>query len=519
MYLYQALGKATWARILASCRRQAPILPILIPVFVGSVAADQILLGSAQFGWALVAILIFLFGLSTNIRGVISCLLLQVLAFLLTYSTLPPILPDIAYSEVSLVAQVAEAPRHRRPQEIELGLKILGQFESNNLEYTKWSKVPLVVCKASFLPWKNIYNVEVGSTLVMRAKVNRIDWNSNSPLSSYSASRIRQGYSGTCRIIYSARPELAQISWLQDLRYKVVQSVYNVLGSNERAGLLLATSIGTRDVISYDTISAFKRTGLAHLLVVSGCQVTLIYYLFFIILRFLLVRTPRLPYFISAKTLSSILATLAALGFVALIGLEGASIRAALSLLFVVCCLNLERGGGLLNSILVSLFIMLLIWPGCIISPGLQLSYSALLGIWVGAGLSKNKIYQFVLVNLCASLFTSIITLAWFDQLSPIGFLLNPIMAPLISCLGCYIGIPSVGLLLLDIDQHGILVSIISAQLIYLRDLVEYFSTISFSYLMVTGGWKVLFMSVLGVVAMFAMVRSIESRSIRCLTN
>ena len=342
-----------------------------------------------------------------------------------------------------------------------------------------------MLARAVDLPWRNISEMSKDSIFILRGAIKPIEKTLN-PFS-WESTSFRHGYRYECRVHFASRPLHNKDYWLERAQRSLEERVKFVLGNNERAGLLLSMSIGTRDVLSLPTERAFKMTGLAHLLVVSGYQVTLFYYLVFNVLRWIATRSATICLTIPVTLWASALALAASLLFVVLAGIEGSSVRAALALLFVVAASNLERRGGMGTSIVVSLLLLSSIWPGAYLEPGVELTYAALTGIFLGMRGNDKSWKTFLRVCLYASLCTSLVVLIWFGNLSLIGFLLNPIAAPVLSFIGCYGGFLAMGLNFIGLDPHGYLLQLVSYFLVKGRDAIWWLSRLGLALERVEG--------------------------------
>jgi ComEC/Rec2-related protein len=262
---------------------------------------------------------------------------------------------------------------------------------------------------------------------------------------SYEAREVRHGFLANCRILYASEALRAGTEPLiETMRSRAVSTVLERSRTVEEGGLFLSMSIGVRGYMTTNIERVFKECGLSHLLVVSGCQVTLIFYSLHILLRRILSLFRTLCLLVDMPLVANILSLTGAMAFVLFVGIEGASLRAGLATIFVVLSRASDRGGGLFNSILAAFFLLALIWPGCYLEPGVQLTFAALLGIACAATLhGRAGVLSYLAVNIYAGIFTSLVVLFWMNTLSLTGFLLNPFLAPLGSFLFCTLGIPA----------------------------------------------------------------------------
>jgi hypothetical protein len=148
---------------------------------------------------------------------------------------------------------------------------------------------------------------------------------------------------------------------------------------------------------------------------------------------------------------------------IAISGYEHSSVRAGLALLLGIFASRLERKLGFLNCIVTSLFILCCIDSEAWSDPGVHLTYAALFGIWIGAraSLESTKIIAALKVSLICTLFTATVGALWFDSVSLIGLLLNPLLATPLSVLVIPGGIVAVSLIFCGLDPHGLLLKLI----------------------------------------------------------
>ena len=317
----------------------------------------------------------------------------------------------------------------------------------------------LMSCYAVYLPWKNILHAKKGDILVVKGKVKNVDFSIN-PFS-YNSYLLRRGISKTCNIKFSKIIEHKKDkSFANNLNKKIRGNVIKVLGDNESSGLFLSMTIGVRNVLSKITEDKFKKVGLTHLLVVSGYQVCLIYFTIIFLLKQIARFFVKLYYYFFLQYVYKIIALIGSIFFVLVSGCDSSSIRAGIAIIIINIASMFEKGNSFLNSIILSFFIMHILFPLSIFDPGVALSFAALFGIWLGSFV-KNKIKCFLLISFYTYITTSIITLIWFNQISFISFLLNITVAPLISWISCNLGFLGI-FLNFTIDKNGFFIKFVS---------------------------------------------------------
>lgn len=206
-------------------------------------------------------------------------------------------------------------------------------------------------------------------------------------------------------------------------------------------GLLLGLLAGDRSGIPDALRSDFQRSGLVHVLAISGFHVVLLAGMLMVFLK-----ATGLPH-----NVVRIVAVVLLLLYIPVTGGSPAVRRAVL--MFAVPQLGafFQRQANTLNSLGVALLFIMIPEPGVIWNPGFQLSVAATMGILISGPISplkkvpdflrKNKIWSlfqnFILeptyVTLCATLSTAPFLIHHFKTLSPFSWLGNIFVVPAIS--------------------------------------------------------------------------------------
>lgn len=371
------------------------------------------------------------------------------------FSAILPFLPlpqdRSLFADQSYLAQLYKRPRYIRTNQASFSLKLLAQFNHSDQQFIALEPPLKVSCSASHLPWKNSSRLRPNSVSIVKARFRPLLPDSN-PFS-FSSYLRRQGYHSTCRIKHLSKPLQRPAPLSFTIREYLIKLVWSKAGDQQASGVLLAMTLGVRDLLTIETENSYKRLGLAHLLVVSGYHISLVFLALLLLPRLILCQIPLISSRIATIQLATPFALIITLSFVWLVGLEGSSMRAGLAVTFVALARSLERGGGLFNGICTSLLLMSLIWPGCFLDAGIQLTYAALLGINLGLSYKVTAATkQLLIICFFASLLTGTITLWHFNQLSLVGFILNPLLAPTLALLGCKLGLVAIGVALTEIE-------------------------------------------------------------------
>ncbi len=137
----------------------------------------------------------------------------------------------------------------------------------------------------------------------------------------------------------------------------------------ESGALLRGLTIGDTEGLGAATVDRFRRSGLSHLVAVSGTNVA-------IVLGSILVLASRLPH-----KLRLVLSGLGLALFVLIVGPEPSVLRAAAMGGIGLCALAWGRRAEPLHALGIALLVVLAFRPGMVFSVGLQLSVAATAGI------------------------------------------------------------------------------------------------------------------------------------------
>ena len=270
------------------------------------------------------------------------------------------------------------------------------------------------------------------------------------------------------------------------VRASLKQQVEKVLKQADTAALFLSMSLGVRDQLSRTTDRTFKETGLAHLLVVSGYQVSIIYFLVFGLLQKIILPYTQIFRRMPLKEASHIVAVLAVMLFIWLTGLDGSSLRAAIAILILIISNTLERGSGLLRSYFNSLLMVNILWPCCYLEPGVQLTFAALLGIIIGVQTKSIRLFSpskfsfrenfisYCRVSLWASFLPALVSACWFNYL-PLGTIFyNPLFGPLLSLVSCKFGFLGLSVYIVNVDPSGRILTFVGDFISYCTALISF---------------------------------------------
>ncbi len=188
--------------------------------------------------------------------------------------------------------------------------------------------------------------------------------------------------------------------------------------------------LGDKESLPVDTLDSFRKTGTAHILVVSGLHVGLV--LFIILLLF------RTAGFSSKWT--SLLAFPLLWYYALLTGFRSPVVRATFMASIGLICLLVDRQTSLLVILSLAALLILIINPLNLFTVSFQLSFVAVGGIVYLTPYMMDKLKKLpsflkgpLSVSLAAQLFILPLLAFYFHQLPLIGIVTNFVIAPLIT--------------------------------------------------------------------------------------
>lgn len=278
------------------------------------------------------------------------------------------------------------------------------------------------------------YAAEPGDKLTVTAKFARADFLFGEEFTYYTARGVFLLAYANEGDVERTPAEHTPIRFLPRVWAHALKEGMSAVFDREHAALLHAVTLGDKSGLSDGTISLFNRSGLAHLLVVSGFHMSA-----------LLWGLTRI--FARRKRLAAVLGAVFLIVFTLMVGCTPSAIRAALMNSLVLFAPFLRRETDPPTSLGAALLLLLLQNPYAAANVSLQLSFASVAGIllvtdplyrwfidrtvrptgnkWLNRLLTA--VWSSISVSLGAMLFTTPIIALWFGVI--------PILAPLSNLL------------------------------------------------------------------------------------
>ncbi|MBT9590737.1 MAG: DNA internalization-related competence protein ComEC/Rec2 [Thiobacillus sp.] len=227
-------------------------------------------------------------------------------------------------------------------------------------------------------------------------------------------------------------------AWIAATRAAIRERIVFTLGDAPYAGVIAALVIGDQRSIPHEQWRSFTRTGVNHLLSISGLHVTMIAALAGWVVAFGWRRWPRAAERLPARQAGLLAAVLAACAYAVLAGFQVPAQRTLFMLGVLALAFWGRREPRPFSALTWALFAVLLIDPWAVLSAGFWLSFGAMAVIlWVTFGrvALPDKLRGWVTVQAAVTLALAPALLLLFQQVSIVSPLANAVAIPLVSWL------------------------------------------------------------------------------------
>src|SRR6266403_1708036 len=226
------------------------------------------------------------------------------------------------------------------------------------------------------------------------------------------------------------------MDWIEKAREAVRDRFQGALGATPASGILAALAVGDQRAISGEEWQLFNRTGVTHLMSISGLHVTLISGLFAWLVATGWRRLPALTLYLPARKAAAAAAIVGALGYTLLAGFGVPAQRTFYMVTVVAIALWSGRIASPGRTLALALAAVVIFDPWAPLAPGLWLSFGAVMLIfyvasgWTSAGTflaQWGRIQWAITVGLAPAV------LLLFGQVSVAGPLANAVAIPAVS--------------------------------------------------------------------------------------
>lgn len=236
------------------------------------------------------------------------------------------------------------------------------------------------------------------------------------------------------RRLDAAAPGLAYR--IEALRERLRQRIRTTLADAPAAGIIVALAMGDQRAIPPEQWQVFTRTGVNHLMSISGLHVTMLSGLAFALANLLWRRSARLTLALPAVKAASLIGFVVALSYALLAGFAVPAQRTVFMLAVVAAALWSGRIVAVGPVLALALFAVLVIDPWAVNAPGFWLSFGAVAVIlWVSVDRLRQPHWLVTWAQVQWAVTLALIPplLAMFQQVSLVSPLANALAIPLVS--------------------------------------------------------------------------------------
>lgn len=160
------------------------------------------------------------------------------------------------------------------------------------------------------------------------------------------------------------------LAWVYDQRAAIIESLRENL-SPPAAGVMIASLLGNREFLDKDTADLFRDGGTFHILVISGLHITFFGGFLLLVLKQITRRN-----WVLFWTINSVL-----WAYTLAVGADVPVVRAALMFTVMSFAYLIHRRASLLNSLGISVLILLALRPSDLFNPSFQLTFVSVAAI------------------------------------------------------------------------------------------------------------------------------------------
>jgi len=273
------------------------------------------------------------------------------------------------------------------------------------------------------------------------ARLRRPHGNANPLVFDYEASLLERGVVATGTVRNSPAPQRLA-AWdaspgglLARLRQEIRDHLWRALGDAPYRGIIAALAIGDQQAVSNDLWREFNRTGISHLMSISGLHVTMFGALAAALASFLWRRIPGMPLVMPAQKVAALAGMCGAALYCALAGFGVPAQRTLYMLAIAALSLLFDRWHSAASVLAAALVVVIAIDPWAPLTAGFWLSFCAVGVLFYGAAgpPGASKLDGWIRAQAAVTVGLAPLTLAIFKQVSLVGPLVNAVAIPLVS--------------------------------------------------------------------------------------
>ncbi|WP_269929486.1 ComEC/Rec2 family competence protein [Aminobacter sp. HY435] len=245
-------------------------------------------------------------------------------------------------------------------------------------------------------------------------------------------------------------------AWVENARDRIAQRIRDRIGGAE-GEIAAALVVGVRGGIPEDVNEALRRTGLYHIISISGLHMAMVAGTVMVSLRFAFAALPGFASRRPVKKYAALAALAATGGYLFISGAEVAAQRSFIMLAVMLTAVLFDRAALTMRNLAISAAIVIVVSPHEVVGPSFQMSFAATAALvgayaWWSERPVESSVVQrsmasavtrrmlalvvgLVATSLIAGLATSIFGAWHFQRVSPLSLLANLAVMPIVSIL------------------------------------------------------------------------------------
>ena len=168
--------------------------------------------------------------------------------------------------------------------------------------------------------------------------------------------------------------------WAARLRQNINKKIYNVLPKDE-AAVAVAIVAGDQTQISRELIEAYRNSGLAHFLSISGLHMSMLAGLMFLLVRVFMALIPSLALKYNSKKVAAVLSLIVSAVYLVISGAAIPAVRAFIMTGVVLTAVLFDRQAISMRTLAVAAMIVLIITPEALVGASFQMSFAAVVAL------------------------------------------------------------------------------------------------------------------------------------------
>lgn len=328
--------------------------------------------------------------------------------------------------------KIVESPKEKArtfllPVEVQYGMKDDKWQQLNG-------RLQVYVYKSEALP-----NFQIGQQWLIPANVVAIKHNNNPGSFNFAEKQQKKGLYFQCFLNHQQLmlvQDSRHVSWISNTRAHLLHQLDTFITDPITRSLTQATLLNEADNMDAQMQKDYAATGISHIIAISGMHVNLLFGL--MVLPFFWMKDKRKQWIKYLSVLPLVWL------YVALCNFPPSAVRAALGFSLITISMLVKRPQNNIYLLCLNAFVLLLFNPMWLFHVGVQLSFLAVLSIFIFYPVLKkrysskwkilNWIWDTIAVSLAVQILVFPLVIFYFHQF-PIWFLLANVMAALFSVL------------------------------------------------------------------------------------